>query len=66
MRHLNTEDLFVQHLVYTKYLTVHKIGTLDNCADILTKCVPGNLLVKHMTPAGFEGAEAHKSQRGHL
>ena len=66
IRHLAVHLLWLQQLVQNRSVEVLKVLGHKNVADILTKCVPGNLLVKHLKTAGFEGSEAHKSQRGLL
>eukprot|EP00972_Heterocapsa_arctica_P058215 8588383-Heterocapsa_arctica.AAC.1 len=40
MKHLDTRFLWLQDLVRDKQLTVEKIGTLVNPADVLTKHLP--------------------------
>ena len=66
MRHIQTRYLWVQERVGEGHIKVTSVPGAKNIADILTKCVNGVLLVQHMTSAGFEYTEAHKSQRGLL
>jgi len=53
MRHIETRYLWLQERVARGHLTVHKVGTLENVADFLTKAVAGNVLDKHMETLGF-------------
>ena len=66
MRHIQTRYLWIQERVGEGHLVITSVPGDKNIADILTKCVPGVTLTKHLRAAGFEYAEAHKSQRGLL
>jgi hypothetical protein len=52
-RHVETRFLWLQDRVARKHLTVHKVGTHANIADILTKCVNGPLLARHVREIGL-------------
>ena len=47
-KHIDLKYLFIQQLVHNGKLSVHKIGTLDNIADIFTKYVTAEILNKHL------------------
>ena len=66
MRHIQTRYLWIQERVGEGHLRITSVPGTKNVADILTKCVPGTTLVKHMATAGFEYSGAHTSQRGLL
>ena len=66
MRHIQTRYLWVQERVGEGHLKITSVPGKHNCADILTKCVGGSLLVKHMTTAGFRYCQKHVSQRSAL
>ena len=66
MRHIQTRYLWIQERVGEGHLRITSVPGTKNVADILTKCVPGTTLVKHMTTAGFEYSGAHSRQRGLL
>ena len=66
MRHIQTRYLWVQERVGEGRIKISSVPGTRNIADILTKCTSGTLLARHLATAGFEGAEAHKSQRGLL
>ena len=52
-KHIDLKYLFIQQLVHNGILTVHKIGTLDNIADIFTKYVTAEILNKHLYNVGL-------------
>ena len=52
-KHIDLKYLFIQQLVHNGILTVHKIGTLDNIADIFTKYVTAETLNKHLYNVGL-------------
>ena len=66
MRHIQTRYLWVQERVGEGHIKISAVPGTRNIADTLTKCVPGTTLAKRLETAGFEMAEAHKSQRGLL
>ena len=52
-KHIDLKYLFIQQLVHNGILSVHKIGTLDNIADIFTKYVTAETLNKHLYNVGL-------------
>ena len=52
-RHIDVQYLWIQQEVYRKTLSVHKVGTHDNVADILTKNVSAAVLAKHLETLNF-------------
>ena len=52
-KHIDLKHLFIQQLVHNGILSVHKIGTLDNIADIFTKYVTAEILNKHLCNVGL-------------
>ena len=52
-KHIDLKYLFIQQLVHNGILAVHKIGTLDNIADIFTKYVTAEVLNKHLYNVGL-------------
>ena len=52
-KHLEIQDLWVQHLTRNKVLTLTKISTHDNVADIFTKYVSQFTLNKHCKTLGY-------------
>ena len=52
-KHIDLKYLFIQQLVHNGILSVHKIGTLDNIADIFTKYVTAETLNRHLYNAGL-------------
>ena len=48
MRHLETQCLWIQELVKTKRVTIHKVKGELNPADIYTKDVPRDVLERHL------------------
>ena len=43
-KHLEVQSLWVQHLVTIGLISLNKVNTLENCADVLTKHVPRAVL----------------------
>ena len=52
-KHIDLKYLFIQQLVHNGILTVHKIGTLDNIADIFTKYITAEVLNRHLYNVGL-------------
>ena len=52
-KHIDLKYLFIQQLVHNGILSVHKIGTLDNIADIFTKYVTAEILNRHLYNVGL-------------
>ena len=52
-KHIDLKYLFIQQLVHNGILSVHKIGTLENIADIFTKYVTAEILNKHLYNVGL-------------
>ena len=49
VRHIEVNQLWVQDKVASGELVIHKVGTDENIADVLTKYVDKRLLEKHTT-----------------
>ena len=49
IRHLDVTDLWLQEQVRNKELDVQNISGADNMADLLTKNLARQLMVKHLT-----------------
>ena len=60
--HVQTRYLWLQERVATSHLTVQKIKTTQNPADILTKAASGETLERHRKKIGLRHVEAHRSQ----
>ena len=58
-KHIDLKYLFIQQLVQNGILSIHKISTHDNPADILTKYVPAEVLNKHLYMAGIHCPQHH-------
>ena len=58
-KHIDLKYLFIQQLVQSGVLSIHKISTHDNPADILTKYVPAEVLNKHLYMAGIQCPQHH-------
>ena len=56
-KHIDLKHLFIQQLVQKGILSIHKISTHDNPADILTKYVPADVLNKHLYMAGIHSPQ---------
>ena len=52
-RHVHVQHLWIQEAVERKELTVSKIHTKNNYADIFTKCVGADVFNKHLKAMGF-------------
>ena len=63
IRHLHVSDLWVQDRLRKGDFRLTKIPGADNPADILTKHVPRDILMKHMAFMGLtaEGGRAHSA-----
>ena len=55
------EMMTLQERVAAKHLTVVRVSTDENRADMLTKCVTSNTLVKHMQGIEQEFREGRSS-----
>ena len=53
-RHISTQYLWIQEKVGNKELTVEKVGTHDNPADLLTKHLKLDTIIKHVRTMGGE------------
>ena len=53
MKHVETNQFWMQHQVQSKDLMLHKIHTDHNLADVLTKYVPGVRCEQLMAAMGF-------------
>ena len=58
-KHIDLKYLFIQQLVQSGVLSIHKISTRDNPADILTKYVSAEVLNKHLYMAGIQCPQHH-------
>ena len=58
-KRIDLKYLFIQQLVQSGILSIHKISTHDNPADILTKYVPAEVLNKHLHMAGIQCPQHH-------
>ena len=52
-KHIELKHLFVQQLVQSGTLSIHKVGTLDNLADIFTKYIGAETLRRHLYGVGL-------------
>ena len=52
-KHVELRQLFIQQLVKSKIITMHKVKSEDNPADILTKFVGHDTLNKHTYAVGL-------------
>ena len=57
IRHLHTADLWVQDRLKTGDFTLTKVPGSDNPADILTKHVTKDVMMKHMKNMGLRAEE---------
>lgn len=66
MKHLELQDLWIQQLVKSKLITIRKVSTRENPADILTKNVPRHWLDKvcEMRNLRFPGEDDYESVGG--
>ena len=53
-RHVQVQYLWIQHEVKEGKLTVKKVGTNNNPADLLTKAMNGEKVMKYMGEMGFD------------
>ena len=60
-RHVEVQYLWIQHEVKEGKLTVKKVGTNNNSADLLTKAMNGEKVMKHMAEMGFDIDNSHAS-----
>ena len=58
-KHIDLKYIFIQQLVQSGILSIHKISTQDNPADILTKYVPAEVLNKRLYMAGIQCSQHH-------
>ena len=52
-KHIELRHLFIQELVKSKVISMHKVRSEDNPADLLTKFVSCDTLNKHLCNAGL-------------
>ena len=62
-RHVHTRYLWLHGRVAAPHLTVQKIKTTQNPADILTKAASRETLERHRKKIGLRHVEAHRSQK---
>ena len=53
MRHLEVHDLWIQEVIKNKYATIHKVNGQDNPADLFTKHLPRESIIRNMSRLGF-------------
>ena len=53
-RHIEVQYLWIQHEVKGGKLTLKKVGTKNNAADLLTKAMHGEKVMKYMAEMGFD------------
>ena len=53
-RHIEVQYLWIKHEVKEGKLTVKKVGTNNNPADLLTKAMNGETMMKYMAEMGFD------------
>ena len=53
-RHVEAGHLWIQQAVRSKQITVKKVLGTGNIADLLTKCLSGEIIAKHMREMNFE------------
>ena len=58
VKHLNIRKLFVQDLVKEGVVTIHRVSTDENVADIFTKYLPVNVFQRHYRTLGLRQEEA--------
>ena len=54
MRHVEVGNLWIQQAVRTKQIAVKKVLGTDNIAELLTKYLSGEIILKHMREMNFE------------
>ena len=54
-KHIELKHLFVQQLVQNGILSIHKVGALDNLADIFTKYIGADTLRRRLYGVGLHG-----------
>ncbi len=60
VKHIDLKMMFIQELIAKKFVEVKKIGTLANCADLLTKAVDESTLTRLLWDVGvskFDSSE---------
>ncbi len=57
-RHIAVGDLWLQDKARDGRLKLHKIGTLDNTADLGTRALPRNTIYGHVSKLGGFSPEA--------
>ena len=62
IRHIETNQLWLQDKVKDKIISIKKIGTLENPSDLLTKHLSRDVIDKHLKNLGF----AREKGRHHL
>ena len=55
-RHIQVQHLWLQEAISNGEMRVRKVSSEDNVADMLTKCICGELLQKHFVSMGFPHA----------
>ena len=62
-RHVQTRSLWLQERVAAGHLSIQKIKTKHNTADILTKAASRETLERHKRTIGLRHVNAHSSQK---
>ena len=66
VRHLQTQFLWVQEMTSNGKATIHKVGTNDNPADLLTKYLDSNTIDKHLQHINLHTSSHRPLQAPHL
>ena len=62
-RHVRTRYLWLQERVAVSHLTIQKVKTTQNPADIITEAASRETLERHRKMIGLRHVEAHRSQK---
>ena len=63
MRHISTQYLWIQEKVGNKEISVEKVGTNDNPADLLTKHLKLEAVLKHVQAMGGRSEKGGRTPR---
>ena len=64
LKHIEAEYLYIQEKVKSKKLQLSKVGTLDNCSDVLTKHASKDALGRHSGRLGLKKPDAEAAHQG--
>ncbi len=62
MKHVEIRHLFLQELVRIKRVTITKVNTLRNEADLMTKYLAYDLMSRHMVAIGLQGLPSRRGE----